>query len=61
MREETMRMQYTITFEKDVPVLLKKHEELADVEEQVIERIFRNAKEHIDGEIKQIDNIEWRY
>ncbi|UXR34548.1 hypothetical protein MUA31_09160 [Staphylococcus simulans] len=61
MREEPMRMQYTITFEKDVPVRLKKHEDLADLEEEVIERIFRNAKEHIDGEIKQIDNIEWRY
>lgn len=61
MREEKMRMQYTITFEKDVPVRLKKHEDLADLEEEVIERIFRNVKEHIDGEIKEINNIEWRY
>lgn len=56
-----MRMQYTITFEKDIPILLKKHDELSDFEEQIIDKIYDEPEAYIDGEIINIDDIEWRY
>lgn len=53
-----VRMQYTLTFEKDIEVDTK---DIYLAEEQAINEIYKYKEDHIDGEVIEADDFEMKW
>ncbi|WP_156248385.1 hypothetical protein [Staphylococcus carnosus] len=53
-----VRMQYTLTFEKDIEVDAK---DMYEAEEQAADEIYKNKEDHIDGEVIEADDFEMKW
>ncbi|QQS85535.1 hypothetical protein I6J04_01705 [Staphylococcus carnosus] len=53
-----VRMQYTLTFEKDIEV---DTQDIYLAEEQAIDEIHKNKEDHIDGEVIEADDFEMKW
>lgn len=53
-----VRMQYTLTFEKDIEVDTN---DIYLAEEQAINEIYKYKEDHIDGEVIEADDFEMKW
>lgn len=53
-----VRMQYTLTFEKDIEVDTN---DIYLAEERAIDEIYKYKEDHIDGEVIEADDFEMKW
>ncbi|MDK8646449.1 hypothetical protein I6J35_07960 [Staphylococcus condimenti] len=53
-----VRMQYTLTFEKDIEVDTN---DIYLAEEKAVDEIYKNKEDHADGEVIEADNITMKW
>lgn len=55
---ENIKIRYTVKFEKTVPCVQQSWETREDMIEHIADELFYDNGSAIDGEIKDIDNVE---
>lgn len=55
---EVVKVRYTVKFEKDIPCVQQSWETREDMIERIADELFDSNGEAIDGDVKDIDNVE---